>query len=121
MPFWEFYHALLFSPTANLSSSLKGNGAGIHVSADFVLLPNFKDQWFLTTDNGIINFLEAKRISSLLYTLIGIQYETWTEQFSASVDGEQLSSTDLHIYKIDENGPILFLSVFLSPSKGLER
>ncbi|XP_061497136.1 uncharacterized protein LOC133391065 [Anopheles gambiae] len=84
---------------------LKGNGAGIHVTADFVLLPNFKDQWFLTTENGIIKFLEAKRISSLLYTVIGIQYETWTEQFSASVDGEQLSSTDLHIYKIDENGP----------------
>uniref|UniRef100_A0A182W7W4 Transposase domain-containing protein n=1 Tax=Anopheles minimus TaxID=112268 RepID=A0A182W7W4_9DIPT len=89
---------------------LKENGAGILVAADFILLPNFKDQWFLTKDHGIVKFLEAKKLDSLLYIVAGIQYEYCTEQFSVSVDDDpdgliKLSSTDLHIYKIKENSP----------------
>uniref|UniRef100_A0A182NMY9 Uncharacterized protein n=1 Tax=Anopheles dirus TaxID=7168 RepID=A0A182NMY9_9DIPT len=86
---------------------LKANGVGLHVTAHFVLLPNFKDQWFLTTDNGIVKFLDAKRIYSSLPTIIGIQYNSWTELFSVSVDDDlngteelKLSSTDINIYKL---------------------
>lgn len=91
---------------------LKTNGAGIHIAADFVILPNFRDQWFLTKDHGIVKFLEAKKVSPFLYTIIGIQYDSWREQFRVSLGdlsgGEpeiRISSSDLHIYKIDESSP----------------
>ncbi|XP_049293236.1 uncharacterized protein LOC125768935 [Anopheles funestus] len=86
---------------------LKENGAGLLVAADFILLPNFKDQWFLTKDHGIVKFLEVKKLDSLLYVITGIQYEYCTELFSLSVDDPaiQLSSTDLNIYKIKESSP----------------
>uniref|UniRef100_A0A182PWY7 Transposase domain-containing protein n=1 Tax=Anopheles epiroticus TaxID=199890 RepID=A0A182PWY7_9DIPT len=81
--------------------------ASLQVTANSATLsyPRLKDN----ADNGIIKFLEAKKLSSLMYTIIGIQYESWTEQFNVSVDDNMngrimLSSTDIHVYKIKETG-----------------
>ncbi|XP_058122883.1 uncharacterized protein LOC131293861 [Anopheles ziemanni] len=85
------------------------NRVGLYVTADFTLLPEFRDQWFLTHQGSVIKFLEAKKSSLSSFILIGIQIDHKTELFEGKwADGNsqiELSSADLFIYKIKENAP----------------
>ncbi|XP_053674054.1 uncharacterized protein LOC128724352 [Anopheles nili] len=81
--------------SANISARtyLKTNGIGLHVTADFVLLPTFKDQWFLTKDNGIIKFLEAKKTSSLQFSVVGMRILSQAALFEVSAEGNEILAT----------------------------
>ncbi|XP_053674055.1 uncharacterized protein LOC128724353 [Anopheles nili] len=81
--------------SANISARtyLKTNGIGSHVTADFVLLPTFKDQWFLTKDNGIIKFLEAKKTSSLQFSVVGMRILSQAALFEVSAEGNEILAT----------------------------
>ncbi|XP_049293914.1 uncharacterized protein LOC125769291 [Anopheles funestus] len=93
---------------------LKANGAGVHVTADFVLMPNFKDQWFLTKDHGIVKFLEAKQSSSFPITVVGVRFLSVAELFNVTADDNAFSpfsSAELHIYQSQENAPSQLVEV----------
>uniref|UniRef100_A0A182W8C9 Transposase domain-containing protein n=1 Tax=Anopheles minimus TaxID=112268 RepID=A0A182W8C9_9DIPT len=92
---------------------LKANGVGLHVTADFVLMPNFKDQWFLTKDNGIVKFLSAKK-SSQSIAVVGVRFVSVSELFSVPADENILlpfSSAEIHAYKVHEHAPSLMVEV----------
>ncbi|XP_052901097.1 uncharacterized protein LOC128307348 [Anopheles moucheti] len=93
---------------------LKVNGDGVHVTADFALMPTFKDQWFLTKDNGIVKFLEAKKSSALPISVVGVRFLSVAEHFNVSADDNAfppLSSAALHIYEVQENAPSRMVEV----------
>ncbi|XP_035792854.1 uncharacterized protein LOC118467014 [Anopheles albimanus] len=94
------------------------NGRGVEVSANFVLLPNSKDQWFLTRSGGIVQFLEVKH-NTMGRVLIGKAYGTKTDLFNVLLTDPitketiQLSSSGLHIYKVPKNAPTTRVEVAL--------
>ncbi|XP_053678660.1 uncharacterized protein LOC128729038 [Anopheles nili] len=87
---------------------LKRNGIGIHVTADFVLMPNFKDQWFLTKNYDIVKCLETRTSSLFPISVVGIRFLSKAPLFVLSAEDNSFvitSSADIHIYQIRENAP----------------
>ncbi|XP_035918229.1 uncharacterized protein LOC118516445 isoform X1 [Anopheles stephensi] len=96
---------------------LLANGSGLQVRDDFCLTANFKNQWFLSHENCIVQFLEAKESassssssSSSSFTIVGLQYKCCEEMYKVSIEGDtispvELSSTALYIYKVRNNTP----------------
>ncbi|XP_053674061.1 uncharacterized protein LOC128724360, partial [Anopheles nili] len=104
--------------TANLIAPkypyLKTNGIGLHVAADFVLLPNFKDQFFLLKNDDVVKFLDVKASSLFSITIVGVRFLFKMALFELNFEDNSIaktSSTDLNIYKIIENSPTRHMEV----------
>nr|XP_049462395.1 uncharacterized protein LOC120961283 [Anopheles coluzzii] len=84
--------------------TLIGTGSGLRLRCDFYLMMGFRNAWFLTTDNHVVEFLSAKEVSNSYFTIEGSQFESNVELFNLrkTVDNFpiQLSSSDIFIYKI---------------------
>ncbi|XP_041774272.1 uncharacterized protein LOC121594719 [Anopheles merus] len=105
---------LVATPPAPQYPMLKANGVGLHVTADFVLLPKFQDQWFLTKDNGIVKFLSAKTSGSHDITVVGIRFLTMAALYEISAEGgviAPMSSAEIHVYQTMENAPAVVVEV----------
>ncbi|XP_052873574.1 uncharacterized protein LOC128278887 [Anopheles cruzii] len=93
---------------------LTRNQDGVHINKNFVLRPNRKDQWFLTRSKGIVKFLKVSNNANQT-VLIGSQFDCMAELFHLETSDDigriDLSSSDLHIYKVNNNTSTSFVEV----------
>ena len=76
-------------------------------------MPTFKDQWFLTKDNGIVKFSSAKK-SSHSISVVGVRFVSVSELVSIPADenlSSPFSSAEIHVLKLQENAPSLMVEV----------
>ncbi|XP_050092062.1 uncharacterized protein LOC126575414 [Anopheles aquasalis] len=88
---------------------------GIQLTKIFLLMPNMKDQWFMTRSFGIVKFLKVHKNPDGSFMLIGKLFNNKEELFEIDTADDtgpiRFSSSILHMYKVNVNTPVRMVKI----------
>ncbi|XP_049541717.1 uncharacterized protein LOC125954985 [Anopheles darlingi] len=97
---------------------LTPTGIGIQLTADFLLMPNMKDQWFMTRSFGIVKFIKPHKTPTGSFSLVGKLFNHVEELFTIDTEDDigplHLSSSSLHMYKVNVDTPVRIIKIPLT-------